>query len=150
MSTSTPPNRPKHFERMLLLAGVALPMFGARAIGPWVEAIIPAGFACAFLISAVMRRPLLATLAGRRAARKPGLAARLATPRAARALATMNILWGLAMAAQAALLLVLARSLPASRFEAISTALGFGIPALLAAMTFAYVRVARRTSVPAH
>jgi hypothetical protein len=65
-----------------------------------------------------------------------------------RTLTRLNAIWGLALVAQAALLLFLSNRVSASQFGAISTVLGFGVPALLGAATFAYVR-RRRSATPA-
>ena len=141
---------PRLPQRTMILAGIGLPFLASSVLGSWVDVLIPAAFGIAFLASLATPTPLLARYARRRAASNPELAARLSKPGVVRVLRRLNTIWGVALLIEAAATVFLANSVPASRFGVISTALGFGVPALLGAATFAYVHRRRRaTSLPA-
>jgi hypothetical protein len=127
-------------ERILMMAGITITTLAPKLLGPWAAAIIPAALGLAFVASSARGHPLLAKLAARRAVSRPALAARLRQPRVTRALATMSVIWGGALLAEAAALLTLSVTLQASQLGPISSALTFGLPGTLAVATFAYVR----------
>ena len=143
-TTKTRIPRPPH--RAMILAGVGVPFLASSVLGPWADALQTAAFGLAFLASQATHTPLLARFARRRAANNPELADRLTQPDVGRTLTWLNAIWGLALLAQAALLLFLSNRVSASQFGPISTVLGFGVPALLAAATFAWVRHRRRST----
>ena len=137
---------PRPPQRVIILAGIGLPFLATSLLGPWADAAQTAAFGIAFLASLATPRPLLARFAARRAASNPALAARLTRPEVVRALRRLNTIWGVTLIGLAALLLYLAHHIPASQFGPISTALGLGVPALLGAATFAYVRHRRQAT----
>ena len=149
MTASTTRTRiPRPPQRAMILAGVGLQFLASSVLGPWADALQTAAVGVAFLASQATHTPLLARFARRRAANNPERAARLTQPDVVRTLSRLNAFWGLALVAQAALLLFLSNRVSASQFGPISTVLGFGVPALLGAATFAYVRH-RRSATPA-
>jgi uncharacterized membrane protein len=139
---------PRAPQRTMILAGIGLPFLASSVLGPWADALPPAAFGLAFLASLATPTPLLARFARRRAANNPERADRLTRPDVVRALTRLNTIWGLALIAEATLLLFLSNRVSASQYGAINTVLGFGVPALLGAATFAYVRH-RRSATPA-
>lgn len=131
---------PRPPQRTMIAAGIGLPFLAPSLLGPWADALIPAAFGLAFLASLATSTPLLARFARRRAANNPQRAARLTRPDVVRTLRRLNVLWGVTLLAEAALLLFLANRVSASQLGLLSTVLGFGIPALLGAATLGYVR----------
>lgn len=135
----------------MVLAGIGLSFLASSVFSTWADVLsnmlMPAGFGIAFLASLATPTPLLARFAGRRAANNPERAARLNQPDVVKALTRLNVIWGPALLADAALALVLSNSMSASQFGLIGTVLGFGGPALLGAATLAYVRHRRSPTI---
>ncbi len=148
MTTQTTKTRiPRPPQRTMILAGIGLPFLASSVLGPWVDVLMPAAFGLAFLASLATPTPLLARFATRRAANNPEFADRLTQPDVVRALARLSVIWGLALIAQAALLLFLSNRVSASQFGPINTVLGFGVPALLGVATFAYAQHRRSATL---
>ncbi len=146
MTANTTNRIPRPPQRTMILAGIGLPFLASSVLGEWVNPLMTAAFGIAFLGSLATPTPLLARFAERRAGSNRELADRLAQPNVVRALARLSAIWGLALVAEAALLLMLTNHMSASQFGLISTGLGFGVPALLGAATFAYMR-RRRSAI---
>jgi hypothetical protein len=138
---------PRPPQRTMIVAGIGLPFLAPSVLGPWADALIPAAFGIAFLASLATPTPLLARFARRRAANDPERAARLTQPDVVRTLARLNVVWGVALLAEAALLLFLANRVSASQLGLVSTVLGFGVPALLGPATLAFIRHSRSAAL---
>lgn len=137
---------PRPPQRVMILAGIGLPFLASSLLGPWADAAQTAAFGIAFLASLATPKPLLVRFAARRASTNPALAARLSKPDVMRALRRLNTIWGVTLTSLAALLIYLAHHISSSQFGPISAALGLGVPTLLGAATFAYVRHSRRAT----
>ena len=137
---------PRPPQRTMILAGIGLPLLASSVLGSWVDMLMPASFGIAFLASLATPTPLSVRFARRRATNNPELADHLAKPAVVRELTRLNVIWGLALIAQAALLAYLAQSTPPSQFGPIAAALGPGVPALLGAATYVHHR---RSAPPA-
>ena len=126
-------------ERLGIALGVAIPYLAGRIIGPWADAIVPLAFGIALFASLIAGRPLIATIASRRAATRPNPAIDLSSPTARRALARLTAIWGVAMVAQAGVVAALVAA-HAQHLSTINTVTSVGVPAVLVLATIAWVR----------
>ncbi len=138
-STVVSPAPTAHWHRPLAMLSIAVPFAASRVIGPWAAPIVPAAFGAACAVSIARRRPLLASLAAKRAASKPALAARIGAPGVADALATMTAVWAVVLLVEAAALAELA-SAHAAHFGTLNNVITWGGQAALVAVTIGYVR----------
>lgn len=133
------PEPTRHPNRQMVVLGVAVPFAASKIIGPWAAVVLPGAFGAVCAISVARGRPLLAVMAARRAAGRPGLAARMGAPGVADALAKMTAVWAVVMLVEAA---VLARLVSAStpHAGALGTAISWGVQFMLVVITIGYVR----------
>jgi hypothetical protein len=140
---------------MFILAGIVLSLLAVVGGGSVKflqlrETLVTGVFGCAFLISALIRRPLIYELARATESRKSAEHARafeqlMATNvRARRAMLMITVVWGAGLLAQTALACALVFAVPIKTFLVISPILGYGTMGVLAAWTAWYVQRRRR------
>jgi FtsH-binding integral membrane protein len=114
------------------------------------ETLVTGVFGCAFLISALVRRPLIYELARATESRKSAASARgfeqlnAQNPHVRRSMLVMTVVWGCGLIVQTAVACALVFAVPIKTFLVISPILGYGTMGALAAWTVWYVRGRRR------
>jgi hypothetical protein len=164
MASSAPPiiwaivefarRRRVDFISMFVLAGIALSLL-AMAGGGSVkflqlrERLVTAIIGLAFVVSALIRRPLIYEFA--RASMRRNQSDQLADFEARRneapfrrAMTTMTLVWGFGLLAEAAVAVVLVLKLTIKQYLIVSPIIGYSATGLLTAWTFLYVRALRR------
>jgi hypothetical protein len=142
------------FISMFVLAGIALSLL-AMAGGGSVkflqlrERLVTAVTGLAFVVSALIRRPLIYEFA--RASMRRNQSDQLADFEARRneagfrrAMTTMTLVWGFGLLAEAAVAVVLVLKLTIKQYLIVSPIIGYSVTGLLTAWTFLYVRALRR------
>jgi hypothetical protein len=164
MASSAPPiiwaivefarRRRVDFISMFVLAGIALSLI-AMAGGGSVkflqlrERLVTAVIGLAFVVSALIRRPLIYEFA--RASMRRNQSDELAEFEARRneagfrrAMTTMTLVWGFGLLAEAAVAVVLVLRLTIKQYLIVSPIIGYSATGILTAWTFLYVRALRR------
>lgn len=142
------------FISMFVLAGIALSLL-AMAGGGSVkflqlrERLVTAAIGLAFVVSALIRRPLIYEFA--RASMRRNQSDQLATFEARRndapfrrAMTIMTLVWGFGLLAEAAVAVVLVLKLTIKQYLIASPIIGYSTTGALALWTFLYVRTLRR------
>lgn len=164
MASSAPPivwavvefarRRRVDFISMFVLAGIALSLL-AMAGGGSVkflqlrERLVTAAIGLAFVISALVRRPLIyefarASMRRNQSDQLADFEARRNDARFRRVMTIMTLVWGFGLLAEAAVAVVLVFKLTIKQYLIASPILGYSTTGALALWTFLYVRLVRR------
>ncbi|HEY2052239.1 MAG TPA: VC0807 family protein [Caulobacteraceae bacterium] len=142
------------FISMFVLAGIALSLLAMLGGGSVKflqlrERLVTAVIGLAFVISALIRRPLIYEFA--RASMRRNQSDQLAQFEARRneagfrrAMTTMTLVWGFGLLAEAAVSVVLVLKLTIKQYLIVSPIVGYSVAGILTLWTFAYVRALRR------
>jgi hypothetical protein len=140
---------------IFILAGIVLSLLafvggGSVKFLQLRETLVTGVFGCAFLISALVRRPLIYELARATESRKSAASAHAfeqlnaQNPHVRHSMLVMTVVWGCGLIVQTAVACALVFAVPIKTFLVISPILGYGAMGALAAWTVFYVRQRRR------
>ena len=135
---------------VIVLAGIGLSLVGYALGGSprlllMRESLITGLIGVAFIVSAVIRRPLIYVLASAAMARRSAeegqeFRAAQEEPGFRRMMTVMTVVWGCGFVAETCVRAVLVFSIPVSRFLVVGPVIGYGTIGLLIGWTFLYGR----------
>ncbi|HEY6432818.1 MAG TPA: VC0807 family protein [Acetobacteraceae bacterium] len=135
---------------VLVLGGIALSLVGFALGGSprlllMRESLITGLIGLAFIVSAIIRRPLVyvlacAAMARRSTAERDEFSAEREQPGFRRAMTVMTVVWGCGFVVETCVRAALVFSIPVERFLVVGPIIGYGTIGLLMGWTFLYAR----------